>query len=269
MSRVRNVADTAPGPPRTLRLSTEALAIPPAPSRPVGPRPRATLALFFRCFLVVRIVRSQPPRARYLLFLPSPSSPPKQAEKVARSTFTSSGHNDRYVYRSLRRAFMSFVFQWPRRPLVRRIGFPPPRPRSLICRRSLFTPVSRSSNRAATAFAVKCLLQRLCHVPSNPDATVVATAMHAVWASFASRVDSNSTRIGASAGAPRHEVAGRLLAGQPARPACGRALRRIPVNYADASEPYRVIAAPAQCVASVRRGKSRTTVMFHICRKTS
>lgn len=94
------------------------------------------------------------------------------------------------------------------------------------------------------AFAVKCLLQRPCHAPSNPYASVTVATPRPVDTSFASRVDSNSTRSRPLADAPRQDVPGGLLARQSARPACGRGLRHIPVNYADASEPYLVFAAP-------------------------
>jgi hypothetical protein len=101
-------------------------------------------------------------------------------------------------------------FQWPRRPLVKRLGDSPRHVlRSFICRRSLFTPACRSSDRAATAFAVQCILQWLCHAASNPYATANGAMAHPDRAPFAVRVDSISTRIGACADASKRDVPGR------------------------------------------------------------
>jgi hypothetical protein len=224
----------------------ETLAIPPrsiAPGWSATARYPAALLSLFSCCCAYRSLANSASAVLVVLAIPFMS-----AGKDGKS-----GEVDLCIVRSQcpvrctdhsRRAFMSFVFQWPRRPLVKRIGFPPPRLRSLMCRRSLFTPASRSSDRAATAFAVKCLLQRLCHVPSNPYATVIVAAAHPARALFASRVDSNSTRPYASTDAPRRGAPACLLVEQSARPAWGRALRYIPVKYADASEPYLVVAAP-------------------------
>lgn len=125
---------------------------------------------------------------------------------------------------------MTPVFYWPRRTLAERNGFPQPRLRSLFAAGLFLFWLPWTWDRAATAFAVKCLLQRLCHAPSNPYATVIVDAAHRTWAYFAARVDSNSTHVPAPGDTPQHDIRGYLNGGQPARSARGRALRRIPVT---------------------------------------
>lgn len=164
---------------------------------------------------------------------------------------------------------MTSVFQWPRRTLVERIGFPDRDYEVFLPPVSSYSGFPEPKDRSAPAFAVQSILQRLCHASSNPYGAVIVAAAHWIGASFAARVDSDSTHVRAPAmcrskllaavrtprSPPVPRVAGRRTASRSNMPTLRNATCGVHTD--------------AQCVARVRQGKSRPTVPFHICRKTN
>lgn len=95
------------------------------------------------------------------------------------------------------RFFWTSIYQWPRRSLVGRIGFPRPRLRSPLLPSAIFTgcvPALPASRLQCISLA-NHLLQRLCHLYSNPCRTAMCGAAHDAGRYFASRDDSCATRI--------------------------------------------------------------------------
>jgi hypothetical protein len=96
--------------------------------------------------------------------------------------------------RSFAPLFLTSVFQWPRRTLVRHIGFPGRAYEDHGCRRVPAAASPCLRNQAAMHSLVNLLLQWLCHVPSIPCCTVIFAAMHLAGLCLTSHVDSDLTR---------------------------------------------------------------------------
>ncbi|MGF6992670.1 hypothetical protein P3T25_001014 [Paraburkholderia sp. GAS32] len=166
-------------------------------------------------------------------------------------------------YRSFTPFFLTSVFQWPRRTLARHIGFPGRAHEDYVCRRAPAAASPSLRNQAATHFLVRLLLQWLCHAPSIPCRTVICAATRLAGPGLSSHL----IRIRHARGSPSNAVRKDLPVCRTGcsllRTTSGRALRRSPVKYADASGHEAPLAAAAQCVASLRHADSTARHPLH------
>lgn len=166
-------------------------------------------------------------------------------------------------YRSFIPFFLTSVFQWPRRTLARHIGFPGRAHEVYVCRRAPAPASPSLRNQAATHLLVMLLMQWLCHAPSIPCRTVIFAATRLAGPCLTSHLIRIRHARGSPSNALRKDLpvcrTGRVLL----RTTSGRALRRSPVKYADASGHEAPLVAAAQCVASLRHVDSTARHRLH------
>ncbi|RKR39085.1 hypothetical protein B0G82_7259 [Paraburkholderia sp. BL17N1] len=173
VSRVRNFADTAPGPPRNPRLSPETPAIPPrfvAPGWSSTARcPVAALSLFF-LLLCVPFARRLHERDTCCFFPPFTSARTRRKKWRGQPLHRPVAMTGT-LYRPLRRSFMTSVFLLAPPHPRRTQWLSPAAPTKSFCRRSLLILASLNLGPGGNslrcevliATAMPCTLKPLCH----------------------------------------------------------------------------------------------------------